>query len=99
MVPHTLMVLDSNDWCCIVVEDVHGATEQCMVGQSNVRYYLVMLISNCSQMYSAVVITANANVGWAYRSVMQTFQSCIHMHSTQAFHMLFCITSLSVLKN
>ena len=57
-----------------------------MVGQSNVWYYLVMLISTCSQMYRAVVITANANVRWAYRSVLQTLMalSVRHTHAEHA---------------
>ena len=57
-----------------------------MVGQSNVWYYLLMLISTCSQMYRAVVITANANVRWAYRSVLQTFMafSVRHTHAEHA---------------
>ena len=56
-----------------------------MVGQSNVWYYLVMLISTCSQMYRAVVITADANVRWAYRSVLQTFMAFSVRH-TRAEH-------------
>ena len=67
-----------------------------MVGQSNVWYYLVMLISTCSQMYRAVVITASANVRWAYRSVLQTFMafSVMQAYTCRARGLFTCCSVL-----
>ena len=74
-----------------------------MVGQSNVWYYLVMLTSTCSQMYRAVVITAKANVRWAYRSVLQAFMafSVSHTHAEHAgfSHVVLYYVTVNVKKN
>ena len=73
-----------------------------MVEQSNVWYYLLVLISTCSQIYRAVVITANANVRWAYRSALQTFMafSVRHSHAEHAgfSHVVLYDVTLSVKK-